>query len=91
MCIIWELTQDANGEQSLLKVINDTLRGGTSITGDVNADGSFNVSDLVLLQKWLLAAPDDELTNWQAADLCADGRLTVFYLCLMRKALVEKT
>jgi len=48
--MIWELTQDAKGEKSLLKVINDTLRRGSYITGDVNADGSFNVSDLVLLQ-----------------------------------------
>ena len=86
--MIWELTQDTKGEQSLLKVINDTLRIGHSIAGDVNADGSFNVSDLVLLQKWLLAASDSELADWQAGDLCADGRLDVFDLCLMRKKLV---
>ena len=61
--MIWELTQ---GEKSLLKVINDTLRRGSYVTGDVNADGSFNVSDLVLLQRWLLVAPDAELANWQA-------------------------
>ena len=61
--MIWELTQ---GEKSLLKVINDTLRRGSYVTGDVNADGSFNVSDLVLLQRWLLSAPDAELANWQA-------------------------
>ena len=87
--MIWELTQDAKGEQSLLKVINDTLRGETFIAGDVNADGSFNVSDLVLLQRWLLAAPDAELANCQAGDLCADGRLDIFDLCLMRKKLIE--
>ena len=87
--MIWELTQDAKGEQSLLKVINDTLGGGTFIAGDVNADGSFNVSDLVLLQSWLLAKPDAELINWQAGDLCEDGRLDVFDLCVMRKKLTE--
>ena len=87
--MIWELTQDAKGEKSLLKVINDTLRSGTFVAGDVNADGSFNVSDLVLLQRWLLAAPDAELANWQAGDLCEDNRLDVFDLCLMRRMLVE--
>ena len=61
--MIWELTQ---GEKSLLKVINDTFRRGSYVTGDVNADGSFNVSDLVLLQRWLLSAPDAVLANWQA-------------------------
>ena len=87
--IIWELTQDAKGKKSLLKVINDTLRRGTYVAGDVNADGSFNVSDLVLLQRWLLATPDAELANWQAGDLCEDNRLDVFDLCLMRRMLVE--
>ena len=84
--MIWELTQ---GEKSLLKVINDTLRRGSYVAVDVNTDGSFNVSDLVLLQRWLLAAPDAELANWQAGDLCEDNRLDVFDLCLMRRMLVE--
>lgn len=88
--MIWELTQDAKGEQSLLKVINDTLRSEAYIAGDVNADGNFNVSDLVLIQKWLLAYPDTELKNWKAGDLCQDGRLDVFDLCLMRKQLIER-
>ena len=87
--MIWELTQDTKGEKSLLKVINDTLRNESYVAGDVNADGGFNVSDLILLQRWLLAAPDAELANWQAGDLCADGRLDVFDLCLMRRMLVE--
>ena len=87
--MIWELTQDAKGEKSLLKVINDTLGNGTAVSGDVNSDGSFNVSDLVLLQRWLLAKPDTELKNWQAGDLCEDSSLDVFDLCVMRKKLIE--
>ena len=59
--------------------------------GDVNMDGEFNVSDLVLLQKWLLAVPDAELKDWKAADFCEDNRLDVFDLCLMRKQLIAKT
>ena len=88
--MIWELTQDAKGEQSLLKVINDTIRNDTFIAGDVNADGSFNVSDLVLMQKWLLAVPDTELNDWKAGDLCEDGILDVFDLCVMRKKLIKE-
>lgn len=56
---------------------------------DVNGDGEFNIADLVLFQKWLLAVPDVELVNWKAADLCVDERLDVFDLCFMRKALIE--
>ena len=62
---------------------------GFSIKGDVNADGTFDVADVVLLQKWLLAVPDTQLENWRAADLCKDNRLDVFDLCLMRRMLVE--
>lgn len=87
--MIWELTQDAKGEQSLLKVINDTFSGKSYVAGDVNDNGSFNISDLVLLQRWLLDKPDTELKNWQAGDLCEDGRLDVFDLCVMRKKLTE--
>jgi len=38
-----------------------------SIKGDVNADGVFNISDVVLLQKWMLAVSNTHLENWQAA------------------------
>ena len=61
---------------------------GFSIKGDVNADGEFDVADVVLLQKWLLAVPDTHLENWQAADLCKDNRLDVFDLCLMKRELI---
>ena len=57
--------------------------------GDVNADGTFSISDVVLLQKFLLSVPDTQLTNWTAADLCADGRLDIFDLCLMKRRLIE--
>lgn len=88
--MIWELTQDAKGEKSLLKVISDTLGCETFIAGDVNADGSFNVSDLVLMQKWLLAVPDTELKSPKAGDLCEDGILDVFDLCVMRNKLIKE-
>lgn len=57
-------------------------------SGDVNNDGAFNISDVVLLQKWLLAVPDTNLANWKAVDFCADNKLDVFDLCLMKRALL---
>lgn len=59
--------------------------------GDVNNDGDFNVSDVVLLQKWLLAVPDTHLANWKAADFCEDERLDVFDLCLMKRELISNS
>lgn len=63
---------------------------GNMVLGDVNADGEFNVSDVVLLQKWLLAVPNVKLANWDAADFCEDGRLDVFDLCLMKQELLNQ-
>ncbi|MDE6424793.1 MAG: leucine-rich repeat protein [Ruminococcus sp.] len=61
-----------------------------AISGDVNGDNEFNVSDLVLIQKYLLGGSDTEISNWKQADLNGDGVLDVFDLCLMRKKLIEK-
>lgn len=59
------------------------------VEGDVNADGKFDISDVVLLQKWLLGVSDVTLPNWKAADFCEDGKLNVLDLCMMKRKLVE--
>lgn len=59
------------------------------VEGDVNADGKFDISDVVLLQKWLLGVSDVTLPNWKAGDLCEDGKLNVLDLCMMKRKLVE--
>lgn len=60
-------------------------------TGDANGDGEFNVSDVVILQKWLLAVPDTQFADWRAANFYPDDRLDVFDLCLMKRALIYGT
>ena len=59
------------------------------ISGDVNADGSFDVSDVVLFQKWLLSVSGVVLADWKAADFCADNELDVFDLCIMKQQLLN--
>ena len=61
------------------------------VEGDVNADGKFDISDVVLLQKWLLGVSDVTLPNWKAADFCEDGKLNVLDLCMMKCKLVENS
>lgn len=60
------------------------------VRGDVNADGKFNVSDAVALQKWLLGVPDTALADWRAGDFCEDDRLDVSDLCLMKRELLNQ-
>jgi hypothetical protein len=59
-----------------------------SIRGDVNSDGKLNVADLVLLQKWLLGAPNTQLVDWKSGDLCEDNVLDTFDLVMIRKELL---
>lgn len=57
--------------------------------GDVNNDGEVNTADAVILQKWILAAPDVDIDNIKAADLCKDGKIDVFDMIEMRKLIVK--
>lgn len=77
---------------SIVEIESDTTLyakwASDKVLGDVNADGVFNVADVVMMQKWLLCA--GKLTDWQAGDLCKDERIDVFDLCLMKRLLIEK-
>lgn len=60
-----------------------------AVKGDINGDGKFNISDAVLLQKWLLAVPDTKLKGPKMADICKDGSIDVFDLTMMKKMLLS--
>ena len=74
---------DANGKQFVILVqVKEKV-----VAGDCNDDGEFNVADVVLLQRWLRAAPDAAIENWSAADLNSDGRVNVFDLIRLKRML----
>lgn len=61
--------------------------GKADVKGDVNGDGQLSVADLAALQKFVLGI--GELADWQKGDLCQDGRIDSFDLCLMRRLLIS--
>lgn len=77
-----------NGKDSQKWYVCEAVKE-TVIPGDVNADGEFNVSDVVIMQKWLLAVPNTHLANWKAGDICEDGLIDVFDLIMMKKMLIK--
>lgn len=85
--MIWELSQDASGEYSLLALIKSELTTADYVMGDVNADGEFNIADAVMLQSWLLGSK--EINNAKAGDICSDGILDIFDLCAMKNSLAK--
>ncbi len=55
--------------------------------GDCNLDGKFGISDVVMLQKWLIGS--GKLDCWQNVDFNDDNKVDVFDLILMKQALLE--
>ena len=71
--------------------LTDLWQPDVFVKGDVNMDGGFDMSDLVMTQKWLLQpnCPDDPY--WQAGDFLSDGKFNMYDLILMKQELVGET
>ena len=85
----WDELVSRCGLDLNVNVICNSYNQEDTLLGDINADGSFNIADIVMLQKWLLGVSDVTLPNWKAADFCEDGKLNVLDLCMMKRKLVE--
>ena len=48
-----------------------------------------DLTDAVLLPKWLLAVPNTELADWKAGDLDKNGKLTAVDLTLLKRILLQ--
>ena len=58
------------------------------IPGDLNSDNTLTTADAVLLQRYLLQERTLTQSQWQTADLNADGTVNGFDLALLRQKLV---
>lgn len=85
----WDELVSRCGLDLNINVIYNSYNQEDTLLGDINDDGSFNVADIVMFQKWLLGVSDVTLPNWKAADFCEDGKLNVLDLCMMKRKLVE--
>ncbi len=82
-----EITIYWNSPLIYLLSLTEDVQDTNPVRGDVNADGSFSVTDAVMLQKWLLRT--GSITDWQAGDLCEDQQLNAFDLCIMKRELLR--
>jgi hypothetical protein len=76
-------------EESVGLLMPTTLKMRCYKKGDVSGDKSFNVADIVLLQRWLLGKKPENFKNWKAADLNGDDVIDVFDLTAAKRYLVE--
>jgi|GEM_PF-5266645 dockerin type I repeat./ricin-type beta-trefoil lectin domain len=76
-------------------LVAGTLNNVKKGTGDINQDGSFRISDAVLLQKYLLGTlkSDETFTKekYCAADLDGDGSVDSNDMALIRRMLIEQS
>ena len=56
--------------------------------GDVNADDSFNIKDIIMMQKHLLNA--GSIVDWIAGDIDNSNSINAFDLAMMKKMLLAK-
>lgn len=75
-----------DGQKFILEAAEE-VKAPEKIIGDVNADGSFTVADLVMIEKCLLGT--GTLTDWKAGDLYNDGNIDVFDMIEMRKEIIK--
>lgn len=57
------------------------------VRNDINSDGSFDILDIIVLQKWLLGK--GTLANWRNADYQTDGVINIYDLLLMKQELLK--
>ena len=62
----------------------------SGVNGDVSNNGTFDVSDMVNLQNWLMNR-ETEIVYWKNGDLNNDNILDSFDIVLMRKLLIENS
>lgn len=67
-----------------------TFTVGDLIKGDINSDGSVEMSDIVLLQKHLLSSESLTAEQCRAADISNDGTVDIFDMVLLRQILIKK-
>ena len=61
----------------------------SKISGDINGDGAVTVSDLVMLQSYLLGMSNFDTEQYTNADINKDSLVDFYDMILMRKKIVE--
>ena len=59
-----------------------------ALLGDVDADGTIAVSDVILMQRYLLGSA--ELNDPAQADVCDDGVIDIFDLSMLKRTLLNQ-
>ena len=86
--MIWEITQDAKGEYSLLTLISNKLRESKNIIGDIDGDGLIALRDCTYMIKYLHGTVEFTALEYKNADMNSDGTINIADLCMLKNYLI---
>lgn len=84
-----DLKSQINNKNFSIAINKTAIKEPEYILGDANNDKNVNISDAVVLQKWLLA-DNTKIDYWQYVDMNQDNVLDTFDLCLLKNKLISK-
>ena len=87
----WQDVVEVTVQPNLSVIPDSTIhnKAYVCLAGDSNDDGEFGISDVVKLQKYLLASTDMQERQIAASDLNDDGCVDVFDLSLSKRNLIQ--
>ena len=91
-------TEAPTEEEPTEKPTEETTEGTTEepsdgsfrLPGDVDGDNDFDITDIILLQKVLLACETMKAENVVNADADADGKITAFDLAILKRNILRQ-
>ena len=83
-----EPTESAPAETDPTETVSEEPTEPASVKCDVDADGSFAVTDLIMLQRYLLG-DGTKLTDANAADVNGDSEIDIFDLARMKALFLQ--
>lgn len=66
-----------------------SVLGFSFVRGDLNNDNKFSIADVVLMQKYLLKATDEEFYELRSGDFNSDGVIDIFDLIVLKEELLK--
>ncbi|MDO5559006.1 MAG: glycosyl hydrolase family 18 protein [Oscillospiraceae bacterium] len=92
--MIWEISQDAQGDYSLLSVIKDVILKETqtddpALIGDINLDSSVTAADMVYMKEYLLGVRELSDESFESGDINQDGQINIIDFMLLKAMLLK--
>lgn len=88
--MIWEVSQDAPDEYSLLQVIKLQVLEKSPLLGDMDSNGKLNQDDLSLMNNYILGKEKINIKQEDIGDINRDEIINIYDSCFFKRILIYK-